>query len=87
MTTTQGRVILQKAITVDTSEFERFEDLYGDYDTPIFGLRLIEFVNDKGDMRFKLAMSGHADSIRVLGLLEQAKLELQNAIQAKRAKG
>lgn len=87
MTTTLSRVILRKAITVDTTEFERFDDLYGDYDTPLFGMRLIEFVNDKGDMRFKLAMSGHADSIRVMGLLEEAKAELQHRIQAKRAQG
>lgn len=58
------------------ARFELFEDLIEDNTIPLFGLRILSYLDEEGEERFVLKQTGTASLTLVIGLLDVLRFEL-----------
>jgi hypothetical protein len=70
--------------TMSKNDFTPYEDMVTPNEVATFGIRIVEFIGENGEYNFRADYSGVSDSIRIQGLLSNAKSEFQELFRAQR---
>lgn len=58
------------------SRVEHYKDMMSEDAVPVCGFRLLSFMDENGEIRYKMHQFGDGTASHLIGLLEMAKMEI-----------
>lgn len=58
-------------------KFNNYRDMFiNDGEIPVFGMRILQYFDENGDLAFKVKQTGDLHATQIIGLLQQILFEL-----------
>jgi hypothetical protein len=69
---------------VPIKDFSPYQDMIDRDEIVVFGLRIVQYFDDKGNTSYKFHHHGDIQSTQILGLMDEVKLDLQTYFRKQR---